>query len=328
MNTKIIKYIVIYAMMSNLNLFGEETIWLSNNPPTHVKEKINTTGMCRLPVVFNKQRQPNIIQWIRSGILPEDSKYSNQDDLFDPSLFIFDPDGEMVNGEFVDNELGYIVTFPGLKDGFYSIYLIEKFVQNDTLKIRVAKTERMHHSCRNGHDKALLRVKPKTYPERIPIEIVRERISGENLHTVMEPGNNVTYKTIINNEPCEYGNIQMISNKGWMKIETTNSDGEASFQFIQDDNTKLKELRSRITFNYLIHVNKTVAENGIFNNEQYSFVKYSSTFSDTYRPSQMLYSSFVWGLFVILGAVILLVVGVYIYRRRRRVEYKEIALNG
>jgi hypothetical protein len=325
MSSKRIQLIIIYLMMTNLYVLGHESIWLSNTPPPNVEVK--TTGMCRLPVVYGKKRQPNIVQWIRSGQLPENSTYTDQGDLFNPTLFIFDPDGEMINGELIKNNLGYVVTFPGLKDGFYSIYLVEKFVKNDTLNIRVAKTERMHHSCRNGHDKALVRVKPKTFPDHIPIEIVRERFIGENLHTVMQPGDNVTFKTLINNDPYEDGKIQMVTHKGWVNTQTTDVDGEVSFQFVQDDNTNLKELKSRITYNYLIHFNQTIAENGNFNNEQYSFITYSSTFSDTYRPSQMLYSSFVWALFVILGAVILLVVGIYFYRRRRRVEYKEIALN-
>ncbi|MCP5063214.1 MAG: hypothetical protein GY936_12220 [Ignavibacteriae bacterium] len=326
MMKKIIQFIAIYCIISNLNLFGQENIWFSNTPPLQAIEKVKTTGMRRLPVVYGKRRQVNIIQWIRSGKLPENSKYIMQNDLKNPELFVFDPDGLDVNGKLAENELGFVVSFPGRKDGFYSIYLVEKFVKNDTLNIRVAKTERMHHSCREGHDKALVRVQPKTYPEHIPIEIVRERSRGENLHTVMQPGNEVIFKTLINEIPYENGTVQMVTHRGWINSKTTDVSGEVVFQFIQDDNTKIKELRSRITFNYLIHFQKTIAEIGIYNDVKYNFINYSSTFSDTYRPSQMLYSSFVWALFVVLGSVILLVTGIYFYRKRLRVDYKEVAL--
>ncbi len=283
--------------------------------------------MRRLPVIYGKQHQANIIQWIRSGKLPENSKYADQYDLFNPELFVFDPNGNRVNGKLVNNDLGFVVTFPGSEDGFYSIYLVEKFVNNDTLNIRVAKTERMNHSCRNGHDKALVRVQPKIYPKQIPIEIIRKRVTGENLHTVMHPGNDVTFQVLIKEAPCKNGNVQMSTHKGWVKSQTTNNKGEVSFQFVQDDNTNIKELRQRITFNYLIHFKKTIKQNGNFNDKHYNFITYISTFSDNYRPSQMLYSSFVWALFVIIGSVLTLTAGIYIYRKRRRVEYKEIALN-
>lgn len=323
----VLQFIVIYLAINSFSLFGQEQIWFSNTPPSQIIEKVKTTGMRRLPVVYGKRRQVNIIQWIRTGNLPEKSQYANQNDLYNPELFVFDPDGEKVKAELVNNKLGFIVTFPGNKDGFYSIYLLEKFVKNDTLFIRVAKTERMHHSCRTGHDKALVRVLPKTYSEQIPIEIIRERARGENLHTVMQPGDEVTFKILINDKPSENSSVQMATHKGWKNNKITNADGDVTFQFIQDDNTKLKELRTRITFNYLIFFEKTIAKKGSFNNAQYSFVNYSSTFSDTYRPSQILYSSFVWALFVVLGSILLLVVGIYIYRRRRRVDYKEIVIN-
>jgi hypothetical protein len=323
----ILQFIVICLLTTNFSLFGQEHIWFSNTPPSHVVKKVKTTGMRRLPVVYGKGHQANIIQWIRSGNLPENSKYVNKNDLSNPELFVFDPEGNEVKAKLLTNELGFIVTFPGNKDGFYSIYLLEEFVKNDTLFIRVAKTERMNHSCRTGHDKALVRVQPKIYSEQIPIEIIRQRARGENLHTVMQPGNEVTFKTLVNNKPTENSFIQMATHKGWVNNKTTNTNGEVTFQFIQDDNTKLKELRSRITFSYLIHFQKTINKKGSLNNKHYSFITYSSTFSDNYRPSQILYSSFVWALFVVLASILLLVVGIYIYRRRRRVDYKEIIIN-
>lgn len=321
---KIIKLFTLFSIALALSVSGSERIWLSNSPPSKVADKVKKAGMRRLPVVYGKKRQMNIIQWIRTGELPENSKYAEPNDLFNAQLFVFDPDGESVTGKMEENEFGLIVSFPADKDGFYSIYLLEKFVRNDTLNVRVSKAERMKHSCRAGHDKALIRVQPKTYPQQIPIEIVRERFTGENLHTVMQPGDEVTFKTLINGVELKSGSVQMVTHKGWKNSKATNNDGEVSFQFIQDDNTKLKELRSRITFNYLIHFTQTVAESGTLNDEQYSFVTYSSTFSDTYRPSQMLYSSFVWALFVLLGSVLLITIGIYYYRRRRRVEYKEV----
>ncbi len=320
----IIQFIALFSIVLVISVSGNEYIWLSNSPPSKVADNVKKTGMRRLPVVYGKRRQMNIIQWIRSGELPQNSKYAEPNDLFNAQLFVFDPDGESVTGKMEESELGFIVSFPADKDGFYSIYLVEKFVRNDTLNVRVAKAERMNHSCRTGHDQALIRVQPKTYPQQIPIEIVRERSTGENLHTVMQPGDEVTFKTLINDVELKIGSVQMVTHKGWKNSKATDSEGEVSFQFIQDDNTKLKELRSRITFNYLIHFTHTVAESGSVNDENYNFITYSSTFSDTYRPSQMLYSSFVWALFVLLGSVILLTIGIYYYRRRRRVEYREV----
>ena len=324
---KVIRFVVIILISVNFSLIAQKNIWLSNTPPREVEKKIEKTGMRRLPVIYGKRHQANIIQWIRSGELPATSEYVKENALKNPQLFIFDEDGKEVKGELLTNDLGFIITFPATKDGYYLIYLLQKYVKDDTLNISVAKVERMFHSCRNGHDKALIRVEAKTYPEQIPIEIVRERLRGENLHTVIHPGDDVTFQVLLNKNPVEKSIIQMATQKGWIKKEITDNNGEATFQFIKDNITKMQELRRRAAYNYIITFQKIIKQEGTFDNQKYSYINYTTTFSDNYTPSRAPYSSFVWALFVVLGSIILISLGIYFYRKKHKVEYKEIALN-
>ena len=101
----IIQFIALFSIVLVISVSGNEHIWLSNSPPPKVADEVKKTGMRRLPVVYGKRRQMNIIQWIQSGELPQNSKYAEPNDLFNAQLFVFDPDGEFLY-YFGDSSVG------------------------------------------------------------------------------------------------------------------------------------------------------------------------------------------------------------------------------
>ncbi len=308
-------------------LFAAKIIWLSNMPPKAVTKDIRYYGMHRLPSFRGKDHNIQIIQWIRAGTSPEHSEYIQKTNTDHPQLFVFSPTEEQIKAQVLHNRLGYIISYPGIEEGFYNVYLLEKFAKNDTLTVMVAKAERLSHSCRNGHKGVLKKVTPKIYPDLIPLEIVRKRLPGENFHSIITAGDKVTFQILLNGKPLQGASVRLISQKGWTKQLTTNQNGEVTFQFIQDYISKWQDIKRRIVFNFLLTVEYIKEENGTFQNIPYHHIRYLGTFSDIYRPSQLMYSSFVWGLFVLLFVIIISSLAIYLYRKRTKIEFREITFD-
>ena len=70
---------------------------------------------------------------------------------------------------------GYTLTYDWGEEGFYNIYVIEKYVRNDTLFVLIAKAERLHHKCRAGHKGIRKKLPPKTFPQKRVSHIQKQK---------------------------------------------------------------------------------------------------------------------------------------------------------
>ncbi len=304
-----------------------ELIWLSNMPPKAVKKEIRFYGMHRLPALRGKDHRIHIIQWIRSGRSPEFSEYVQRTNTGHPELFVFSPSEEPIHAQLLHTKLGYLLSFPDGEEGFYNAYLVEKFVHRDTLTVLVAKAERLSHSCRNGHKGVLKKVPPKIHPQVVPLEIVRKRLPGENFHTIITAGDRVTFQILLHGVPLSGASVRLCTQKGWSKQLTTSQNGEATFQLIQDYLSRWQDVKRRVFYHFLVTVDYLKPEEGTYQGKPYHTVRYLGTYSDIYRPSQLMYSSYVWGLFVILSVILIASLAIYLYRKRSKIEFREIAFD-
>lgn len=309
-------------------VWASEILWLSNTPPEFSVGKYQTYGMHRLSSLRGKRGSISLLCWLRTGTVIEQSNLVENINFEETTSFVFSPDRKPVKNHLTAFDRSFALTFSEINEGFYNVYLLNQYVANDTLYVIAAKADLSVHSCRKGHDKALLKkIEPKIYPEHIPLEIVRERFPNEDFHTFISSGDNVNFTIFFHGETVDGANITLHTHTGWSKSMRTNKEGKVNFQFINDYFSEWEELEKRNIFYYLVDAKYTLTKNGSYNNQDYRFVQYITTLSDGYRPSKTMYSSFVWSLLVFVIAIILPGIAIYIYRERRKKPFKEIAFN-
>ena len=301
---------------------GSEIIWLSKTPPKEISKKIRC-GMHGVPFVKDKDGTEKKILWIRAGCIPVQSKYTHRTNTTNPAIFVLGPDGKRIEGELSHGRKGYVFTFEGNLEGFYNVYLVEKFVEGETLNIMIAKAEVLSHKCSNGHVGIQKKMPPKTLKDHIPFEILRERIPREDFHTYLSYGDNVAFKVFLDGAPVEGSNLMLSTQKRWINNLESGKDGEAVFQLIGDYYSEWKELNKRKIHNFLLMAEHTVTGSGGHDGKPYKQINYIGTLAGTYIPSKTLYTSYVYALLLLTFVITITTIFVYFHRGRRKKPYKE-----
>ncbi|MFA5299215.1 MAG: hypothetical protein WC389_13570 [Lutibacter sp.] len=329
-NIKKSKYTFRSVLVISLLLFhplvAQEINWFSNMPPEGEKN-IVTNGMHRLSSKPGKRGQSSIIQWLRKGTNPEEAEYFQISEKENFEFYLFSPSKKQVEGKLITKGGKSFFSYVSKEEGYYNAYLIQKEVSGNTLNIAVAKSELLNHSCRNGHKLVRGLVGPNLYPEIIPIEIKRERGFAEDLHYFTASGDNVEYQFLVNGKPVEGANLTLVTQKNWNKTLKTNKEGKSTFQFIQDYFSSWQELNNREIYYYLLYGEITLPEQGNYNGNEYSYIHYTISLSDGYRPAKTMYMSMFWAFAVFVVTIIITVIGIFIYRFKRQKIYKEIKLD-
>jgi len=324
MNKKFQIIIFLLLIFSASKLEAQEVIWLSNSPPAHKKKASATYGMHKLSALRGKRGSMSVVQWVRSGHSVEGSRYITKDFGQELSPYIFSPSGEKIEAKFEVGEKETSLSYNGNLEGFYNEYLVGKKIGGDTLYITVAKAELLNHVCRNGHKHVLKGLPAKIYPKEIPFEIVRERIAREDFHTFIASGDEIVFTTYLEGKTVENATLSLFTQKDWEKTQPTDKNGQSRFQFVQDYFSTWKEFNNRNINYYLLKGEITIAQEGIHNEQVYNYIHYTTTLSDGYYPSKLMYSSLFWALVVFLAAIILPAIGIFIYRERRKRPFKEL----
>ncbi|MFH1319426.1 MAG: hypothetical protein ABII90_02075 [Bacteroidota bacterium] len=311
---------ILFAIFLTFYVLGtsaSDIIWLSNTPPEKIAKEIRH-GMHSVSYIIEKDGTEKKILWIRSGRFPVESKYTDSTNTKIPETFVLSPDGKLIKGELAHSRIGYVLTYEGNIEGFYNSYLTEKFIQGDTLYIMAAKAEVLSHKCSKGHAGIQKKMPPNTLIKHIPFEIVRKRISGEDFHTYLTSGDDITLKVFLNGEPSKGLIIMLSTQKKWTNNLTTDINGEATFQLIGDYYSKWKELNKRKIHNFLLVAEHTVTANGSYQGVPYKHVHYTGTLSGKYIPSKTMYTSYVYGFILFIFVIAITSILIFFYRRRRR----------
>ena len=329
-HTKKSEYTFISVLLISFFLFtplaAQEISWFSNMPPDGEKN-IVTNGMHRLSSKKGKRGQSSIIQWLRKGTSPEESAYISISEEDEVEFYLFSPSKKQIEGKLISKKGKSFFSYVSKEEGYYNGYLIQKEITRDTLNISIAKSELLNHSCRNGHKLVRGIVGPHLYPNIIPAEIKRKREFTEDLHYFATSSDKVEYQFLVNGEPVEGANLTLVTQKNWNKTLTTDKEGNSTFQFIQDYFSSWQELNNREIYNYLIYSEVTLPEKGNYKGSEYSYIHYTTSLSDGYRPAKTMYMSMFWALVLFILTVVVIVSGVFIYRLRRFKVHKEIKLD-
>ncbi len=316
--------IAIFLLFFAEGASASENIWLSNTPPKKISKKIRH-GMHGVSFIKGNDGREKKILWIRSGSFPVESQYANCTNTKNPVIFVCSPDGKLIKGNVSHGLWGHVLTFEGNMEGFYNVYLFERFVEEETLNIVVAKAEVLSHKCSNGHAGMRKKMLHRTFNEEIPFEIVRERIPGEDFHTFLSSGDDVTFKVLLKGAPLEYSKVMLSTQKRWVNNLKTDINGGAAFQLVGDYYPRFKEINKRNIHNFLVTAEYTVKKSGSYQGIPYERIHYAGTLGGSYIPSKTMYTSYLYGLILLIFVMPAVATLIYFYREHRKRPYKEYA---
>lgn len=262
--------------------------------------------------------------WLRLGDPPLNDGYvvgANNN----PSALVLDTQGKMSRHELTrDDQHGmYHLEVPMPEEGFYNAYVQHQWAENDLREVMIAKAEFLKHSCREGHDDIKSKMPPNA-TEGIPLELIRERLSGEDFHTMQGFGDTITFDLRYKGEPLSNAEVTMITQHGWRNTVRTDDEGRARFMLIRDYYPPWHEFNRRHAQSYLVKASHTVDEGGELEGASYSQTNYTTSYTGNYYPSSRDYASYAYGLSFGLFAFTLSGAGIYLYRRRRRQPFREV----
>jgi len=313
---------VIFLLFFAEGALALENIWLSNTPPKKISKKIRH-GMHGVSFVKGQDGKEKKILWIRSGGFPVESRYANCTNTKKSTIAVRSPDGKLIEGNVSHGPLGYVLTFKGDTEGFYNVYLFERFVEGETLNIAVAKAEVLSHKCSNGHAGMRKKMLHRIFKGDVSFEIIRKRIPNEDFHTFLSSGNNLTFKVLLNGVPLKFSKVILSTQKKWLKSLKTDMNGEATFQLIGDYYPKWKELNKRKIHYFLVTAEYIVKKKGSYKGIPYKRIHYAGTFGGSYIPSKTMYTSYFYGLILLIFIMIAVTVFIYFHRERKKKPFKE-----
>ena len=326
MRSKAIFSAVIFFILFLSEAPALENIWFSATPPDKISKKIHY-GMRGQAYIKDEDGREKKILWIKSGNFPVESPYTDHTSRKKPVFFILSPDKKLIKGELSHGLPGYFLTFEGNLEGFYNLYLIEKFVKKEILNIITAKAEVISHKCSRGHGGMKKKMETKILKQAICFEILRKRIPGEDFHTFLSSGDKATFKVFFNGTPLKDSKITFKTQKGWSKSLWTDINGEAVFQIIGDYYPDWKKLNRKKIHTFLITAEHTVKKTGIYKEIVYKQIHYTGTLKGCYIPSKALYSSSLHGFFLLIFIIITTAGFIYFHRTRRKKLFKEYTFN-
>lgn len=325
------KSIILGLLLSVSVLFsGTDTgvLWLSQIPPQERAGQIKPAGMHRLPSIKQRGRGPvTLALWLRQGESVLEADYPDQLGFDSLETIILTSAAEPIRHELSKVAGGLELQLKGLGEGFYNTYLLGKTIENKTLEVLTIQAELMNHSCRNGHEHVSRNLGPYYGGENIPLEIVRTRVQWEDYHTFITSGDIVEYQLLKYGQPAPGVKVTLSTHHGWQKSKLTDAEGLVRFEFIGEYFGKDKEFHNRDIYHYLLVAEFTAQDSGVFQNQAYQTVKYQTTVSEKYRPAAEIYTSTVWGLVTILFTMMIISLGIFVYRKKTSHDYREIVFS-
>lgn len=210
-----------------------------------------------------------------------------------------------------------------------NVYVVEQGVENETLYVRTAQWITMHHSCGWGHDAKF--DEKLTTPQAIntiPMEIVVDKMWDGNFHLALQSGDKLGLTILSRGKPVTGAQVVIRSEKGWEIKTVTDDNGKVSVQMIRDYYPPLWQLFKRThRGEVLITASHSFHQQGIFKDKPFSSIHHQTTLPWMYTPSKRDYTSYSYGLSLVMIGSTLSGLGMFFYRERRKKPYKEISLN-
>jgi hypothetical protein len=303
-------FIIFISLILSSNSFANDFIWFTNIPPESYKSKVSTFGMHKLPAIRGRKGKQSIIQWVKYGESPYNSEYADSTFMDKLEIHLFNPYGEREK-YIIQNRNGYsAILFKAEIEGFYLLYGIKEDSCDNKVYTKIAKAERLSHKCMNGHGHVREMMHHKTKAEIADLELKRLKAKREDFHYFSHSGEVINYKSFFKSKAIREAKIKMYSGTDWMKTLKADSDTIFSVQLINDYFDEWKNFDKNYLFEYTVTARFKDSKNNI----------YTSTYTDFYRPSIIIYKSklLAWGLFIAIAIIGTLIV---VFKRNKSKKY-------
>ena len=353
-----------YLLLSLIMLLSPAShaaLWFTDQPPDKSLLKQLRSAHGGLVKMENNVYHKQL--WLRKGDSLAKSAYVEP--LTNNPFYVMDTQQKAVtpNSKKIANNT--VITFAMPDEGFYNAYYTERTVSDDILHINTAKAEVLKHNCREGHNYDRKLVKPNQWTET-PLEIVRLRLPAEDFHTRIQSGNLIKFTVLYQGKPVSGAELTLETQHGWSKTTSTDANGIASFQIIQDnfvteeqaeDNAettamdkkawankktakgekhaehqenkqaKTSRYNARPMDNFLVTAEYRVPETGEFKGKAYQKAVYSISMTGSYTANHSVAQSKQQALMYASAGFLTLGVGATWYRRRRIKPFKEVSFD-
>lgn len=295
----------------------EEPAWFSDAPPNAQWAKRSRFAHGG-PVERGRGGVYQKRLWYRAGTPLDAAAYPADYRSFAYDLLVVDPTGKPLKAAPFQAAEGNGVVFPMPEEGFYSAYLVTRQVEQGVLRTEVVKAEALKHSCGEGHDRKFTESRmPPHSASQVPIEILRERVPDEDFHTRLASGDTVAFRVLFRGQPAAGAQVAMVTERGWTRRVTADREGRVQFQMIRDYYPDWELFNKRESQSFLVTAALEVPESGSHNGQAYSAAHYSTSLAGWYFPSARDYESYLYGLIVMLVALVLVGAAVYFYRLKQ-----------
>ena len=215
------------------------------------------------------------------------------------------------------------VTFKMPEIGYYNLFYYNQQVQDNTLYKTIAKYEYMRMS--HGSDAVYDKEKMSAHSiKEIPFDILRIRDEDEGLFHRMYTGEKINLKVIMDSKPIENASVTFSTKSGWSQTLKTDKDGLVSFSLVKDYYPDWDKFDKRHESEFILDAKFTKNEDGEYENQKYSSIKYRATYTGSYYPEESGYSSYAYALVFTIVTILLTWLGVYWFRKRKEVPFKEV----
>ena len=251
--------------------------------------------------------------------------------------FYLRPDGTRVKGDIISSKGVAALKvdhtpMDGSQDGIYTVYVVNRSVENGTLNIQTAKMYLINHTCSWGHkfwQEYLHKERQKAKSSQdIPLEIVGENLWNEHVHNNARSGDTIPFTLLNQGRPLEGATLRITSGSGWSRSFKTGKDGVAKVQLIRDYypvSWSAFKRNQRMTL--LATSELDIDQSGSFNGQPYQKIHYSTTFPWRYQLQRDEYSSYTYGMGIVALCTVGTSMGVLFYRERRRRPYREVVFD-
>lgn len=337
MNLRSILLTALLAGACSTALASSDLLWLSDVAPKRAKSAVESNHNHggkqseNMDAVISGEEGDNLHSgtkrlWLRQGDDPASAGYVAATG-FSADINLLDAKGKRSQiAPTPANGLAHAkCEFPDL--GFYNAYLSRESVANGVKRVQLAKAEMLKGSCcMKSGDVEPAQTKAISDPD-LPLEIVREHEPDEKLFTRIVSGDKIRLTINRQGKPAAGVAVTMLTQQGWQKKATSDSNGLVEFTMIRDYFPAWSDFKRRTKETFLIVADAEEAAAGNYNGEAYSRVAYQATLSGRYAPSPYDYKSYAWGLGVSVFVLAFGGLSIYLYRRRRLRPFKEVRFN-
>ena len=219
------------------------------------------------------------------------------------------------------------VSFKMPDNGYYNLFYSDKMVDEGIFYNTVAKYEyrRYNHSNDAVYDEQKM---SEHSIKEVPFDILRVREKGETYYQRLYSGDKIRMKVVMDGKPIKDADVTMSTKSGWSKTAKTNKDGIAIFTLVKDYFPQWNKFDRRHKSEFLMTATYTKETEGVYDDEEYSKIKYTATYPSVYYPAVSGYKSYAYGLLAATATMVISGFVIYWYRRRREKPFQEVKFNG